>query len=189
MLKPKVWEIVLVLQVSFRYHCQLYSEWRRTNQKVRLLIPDTKGAHSTQHSLLSTKLLKKTADETIVWGMWCRGAGPDRGGISVLQVLDTASSTRAAEFWMHFFLFNPFYLNMWALHLFYCFHKSLLMFFWAFIRVLFLFIWGLNSQAETPYCSVCIVFETIGNLTYVYRWFLWAQRRGIMTQVHTAAEA
>lgn len=58
--------VVLVLQVSFRYHCQLYSEWRRTNQKVRLLIPDTKGAHSTQHSLLSTKLLKKTADETIV---------------------------------------------------------------------------------------------------------------------------
>ncbi|KTF87039.1 hypothetical protein cypCar_00046700 [Cyprinus carpio] len=53
-------------EVSFRYHCQLYSEWRRTNQKVRLLIPDTKGAHSTQHSLLSTKLLKKTADETIV---------------------------------------------------------------------------------------------------------------------------
>lgn len=57
---------VLWTLVSFRYHCQLYSEWRRTNQKVRLLIPDTKGAHSTQHSLLSTKLLKKTADETIV---------------------------------------------------------------------------------------------------------------------------
>ncbi|XP_042605836.1 E3 ubiquitin-protein ligase MARCHF2 isoform X1 [Cyprinus carpio] len=57
---------VLWTLVSFRYHCHLYSEWRRTNQKVRLLIPDTKGAHSTQHSLLSTKLLKKTADETIV---------------------------------------------------------------------------------------------------------------------------
>ncbi|KAI5621453.1 E3 ubiquitin-protein ligase MARCH2 [Silurus asotus] len=52
--------------VSFRYHCQLYTEWRRTNQKVRLLIPDAKSAHSTQHSLLSTKLLKKTSDETIV---------------------------------------------------------------------------------------------------------------------------
>ena len=53
------------LQVSFRYHCQLYSEWRRTNQKVRLLMPDTKGAHATQHSL-PTKSTKKTTDETIV---------------------------------------------------------------------------------------------------------------------------
>ncbi|TSK53695.1 E3 ubiquitin-protein ligase MARCH2 [Bagarius yarrelli] len=52
--------------VSFRYHCQLYSEWRRTNQKVRLLIPDAKGSASTQHIFLSTKLLKKTSDETIV---------------------------------------------------------------------------------------------------------------------------
>uniref|UniRef100_A0AAY4E8G9 E3 ubiquitin-protein ligase MARCHF2 n=1 Tax=Denticeps clupeoides TaxID=299321 RepID=A0AAY4E8G9_9TELE len=57
---------ILWTLVSFRYHCQLYSEWRRTNQKVRLLIPDVKGAQSTQHSLLSTKLLKKTADETVV---------------------------------------------------------------------------------------------------------------------------
>lgn len=96
-------QIVLVLQVSFRYHCQLYSEWRRTNQKVRLLIPDTKGAHSTQHSLLSTKLLKKTADETIVWETWCRGTWPDRGGISLLPVLDAASSTRAAALLDAFF--------------------------------------------------------------------------------------
>ncbi|XP_020336048.1 E3 ubiquitin-protein ligase MARCHF2 isoform X1 [Oncorhynchus tshawytscha] len=57
---------VLWTLVSFRYHCQLYSEWRRTHQKVRLLLPDAKGRHSNQHSLLSTKLLKKTADETIV---------------------------------------------------------------------------------------------------------------------------
>ncbi|KPP60911.1 E3 ubiquitin-protein ligase MARCH2-like [Scleropages formosus] len=57
---------VLWTLVSFRYHCQLYSEWRRTNQKVRLLIPDIKAEHSAQHSLLSTKLVKKTADETIV---------------------------------------------------------------------------------------------------------------------------
>ncbi|XP_062306245.1 E3 ubiquitin-protein ligase MARCHF2 isoform X1 [Osmerus eperlanus] len=57
---------VLWTLVSFRYHCQLYSEWRRTNQKVRLLIPDAKGGHSTQHSLLSTKLMKKSADESIV---------------------------------------------------------------------------------------------------------------------------
>ena len=53
------------LQVSFRYHCQLYSEWRRTNQKVRLLMPDAKGAHATQHPL-PTKSTKKTTDETIV---------------------------------------------------------------------------------------------------------------------------
>lgn len=53
-------------QVSFRYHCQLYSEWRRTNQKVRLLMPDMKGAHTTQRSV-PTKLTKKMTDETIVW--------------------------------------------------------------------------------------------------------------------------
>lgn len=57
---------VLWTLVSFRYHCQLYTEWRRTNQKVRLMIPDSKGIHSTQHSLLSAKLMKKNADETIV---------------------------------------------------------------------------------------------------------------------------
>ena len=52
-------------QVSFRYHCQLYSEWRRTNQKVRLLVPDMKGGHTTQHSV-PAKSTKKTTDETIV---------------------------------------------------------------------------------------------------------------------------
>ncbi|KAK6302480.1 hypothetical protein J4Q44_G00268350 [Coregonus suidteri] len=56
---------VLWTLVSFRYHCQLYSEWRRTNQKVRLLMPDMKGAHSTQHSI-PTKSTKKMTDETIV---------------------------------------------------------------------------------------------------------------------------
>lgn len=53
-------------QVSFRYHCQLYSEWRRTNQKVRLMIPASRSPHPVPHSLLSAKLLKKTADETTV---------------------------------------------------------------------------------------------------------------------------
>ncbi|KAF7664926.1 hypothetical protein LDENG_00162230 [Lucifuga dentata] len=57
---------VLWTLVSFRYHCQLYSEWRRTNQKVRLLIPEAKESHSSQHSLLSTKLMKKSASESIV---------------------------------------------------------------------------------------------------------------------------
>lgn len=54
------------VQVSFRYHCQLYSEWRRTNQKVRLLVPETRESSSSQHSLLSTKLMKKSASESIV---------------------------------------------------------------------------------------------------------------------------
>ncbi|TMS19862.1 E3 ubiquitin-protein ligase MARCH2 [Larimichthys crocea] len=57
---------VLWTLVSFRYHCQLYSEWRRTNQKVRLLIPEAKESNSSQHSLLSTKLTKKSANESIV---------------------------------------------------------------------------------------------------------------------------
>ncbi|OCU00516.1 hypothetical protein XELAEV_18006294mg [Xenopus laevis] len=52
--------------VSFRYHCQLYSEWRRTNQKVLLLIPDSKTAPTIHHSLLSSKLLKSASDETTV---------------------------------------------------------------------------------------------------------------------------
>lgn len=57
---------VLAHQVSFRYHCQLYSEWRRTNQKVRLMIPASRSPHPVSHSLLSAKLMKKTADETTV---------------------------------------------------------------------------------------------------------------------------
>ncbi|NWR76469.1 MARH2 ligase, partial [Centropus unirufus] len=57
---------VVAPQVSFRYHCQLYSEWRRTNQKVRLMLPASRSPHPVPHSLLSTKLLKKSADETTV---------------------------------------------------------------------------------------------------------------------------
>ncbi|KAM6041820.1 E3 ubiquitin-protein ligase MARCHF2 isoform 4-T9 [Chlamydotis macqueenii] len=57
---------VLWTLVSFRYHCQLYSEWRRTNQKVRLMIPASRSPHPVPHSLLSAKLLKKAADETTV---------------------------------------------------------------------------------------------------------------------------
>uniref|UniRef100_A0A1A8KFY9 E3 ubiquitin-protein ligase MARCHF2 n=2 Tax=Nothobranchius kuhntae TaxID=321403 RepID=A0A1A8KFY9_NOTKU len=56
---------VLWTLVSFRYHCQLYSEWRRTNQKVRLLIPEVKESNSSQHSLLSSKL-KNSANDSIV---------------------------------------------------------------------------------------------------------------------------
>ncbi|KAJ8387738.1 hypothetical protein AAFF_G00150390 [Aldrovandia affinis] len=59
---------VLWTLLSFRHHSRLYSEWRRTSQKVRLLIPDATGAHSSsQHSLLSAKLMmRKSADETVV---------------------------------------------------------------------------------------------------------------------------
>ncbi|NXJ06872.1 MARH2 ligase, partial [Odontophorus gujanensis] len=57
---------VLWTLVSFRYHCQLYSEWRRTNQKVRLMLPAARSPHPAPHSLLSTKLMKKAADETTV---------------------------------------------------------------------------------------------------------------------------
>ena len=53
-------------QVSFRYHCQLYSEWRRTNQKVRLMLPANRSPPPAPHSLLSAKLMKKAADETSV---------------------------------------------------------------------------------------------------------------------------
>ncbi|XP_054573173.1 E3 ubiquitin-protein ligase MARCHF2 isoform X2 [Eptesicus fuscus] len=52
--------------VSFRYHYQLYTEWRRTNQKVHLQIRDTDGSEATQHSLLAAGFLKKVAEETPV---------------------------------------------------------------------------------------------------------------------------
>lgn len=54
------------LQVSFRYHCQLYSEWRRTNQKVRLKVQDVEGSEGAQPPLLAAGLLKKVAEETPV---------------------------------------------------------------------------------------------------------------------------
>ncbi|EDL10204.1 membrane-associated ring finger (C3HC4) 2 [Mus musculus] len=57
---------VLWTLVSFRYHCQLYSEWRKTNQKVRLKIREADGSEDPHHSLLATGLLKKVAEETPV---------------------------------------------------------------------------------------------------------------------------
>uniref|UniRef100_A0A2I3RY60 RING-type E3 ubiquitin transferase n=1 Tax=Pan troglodytes TaxID=9598 RepID=A0A2I3RY60_PANTR len=53
-------------QVSFRYHCQLYSEWRKTNQKVRLKIREADSPEGPQHSPLAAGLLKKVAEETPV---------------------------------------------------------------------------------------------------------------------------
>uniref|UniRef100_H2QF85 RING-type E3 ubiquitin transferase n=1 Tax=Pan troglodytes TaxID=9598 RepID=H2QF85_PANTR len=57
---------VLWTLVSFRYHCQLYSEWRKTNQKVRLKIREADSPEGPQHSPLAAGLLKKVAEETPV---------------------------------------------------------------------------------------------------------------------------
>ncbi|XP_078251712.1 E3 ubiquitin-protein ligase MARCHF3-like [Rhinoraja longicauda] len=52
--------------VSFRYHCRLYKEWCRTNQRVILLIPKSSDALSTQQLLLGLHPLKRNSKETIV---------------------------------------------------------------------------------------------------------------------------
>ncbi|KFW95145.1 E3 ubiquitin-protein ligase MARCH3, partial [Phalacrocorax carbo] len=52
--------------VSFRYHCRLYNEWRRTNQRVILLIPKSANIPSNQQSLLGQQSLKRNSKETIV---------------------------------------------------------------------------------------------------------------------------
>nr|XP_057929458.1 E3 ubiquitin-protein ligase MARCHF2-like isoform X2 [Doryrhamphus excisus] len=56
---------ILWTLVSLRYHCQLYSEWRKKDQKVCLIIPDTQESPSSQH-LLSSEPLKMAADESVV---------------------------------------------------------------------------------------------------------------------------
>ncbi|XP_054645455.1 E3 ubiquitin-protein ligase MARCHF2-like [Dunckerocampus dactyliophorus] len=56
---------ILWTLVSLRYHCQLYSEWRKKDQKVCLIIPDAQVS-SCQHSLLSTEPLKVAAEESLV---------------------------------------------------------------------------------------------------------------------------
>ncbi|CAM4563730.1 E3 ubiquitin-protein ligase MARCHF3 isoform X2 [Caretta caretta] len=52
--------------VSFRYHCRLYNEWRRTNQRVILLIPKSVSLPSNQQSLLGLHSVKRNSKETIV---------------------------------------------------------------------------------------------------------------------------
>ncbi|KAM4050483.1 E3 ubiquitin-protein ligase MARCHF3 isoform 2-T3 [Anomaloglossus baeobatrachus] len=52
--------------VSFRYHCRLYNEWRRTNQRVILVIPKSINLPSNQQSLLGLHSLKRNSKETIV---------------------------------------------------------------------------------------------------------------------------
>lgn len=52
--------------VSFRYHCRLYNEWRRTNQRVILHIPKSVNVPSTQQALLNLETFKRNSKETIV---------------------------------------------------------------------------------------------------------------------------
>ncbi|XP_048788264.1 E3 ubiquitin-protein ligase MARCHF3 isoform X1 [Lagopus muta] len=52
--------------VSFRYHCRLYNEWRRTNQRVILLAPKSANIPSNQQSLLGLPSVKRNSKETIV---------------------------------------------------------------------------------------------------------------------------
>ncbi|XP_021557896.1 E3 ubiquitin-protein ligase MARCHF3 isoform X1 [Mirounga angustirostris] len=52
--------------VSFRYHCRLYNEWRRTNQRVILLVPKSVSVPSNQQSLLGLHSVKRNSKETIV---------------------------------------------------------------------------------------------------------------------------
>ncbi|PKK25188.1 E3 ubiquitin-protein ligase MARCHF3 isoform X2 [Columba livia] len=52
--------------VSFRYHCRLYNEWRRTNQRVILLAPKCANIPSSHQSLLGLQYLKRNSKETIV---------------------------------------------------------------------------------------------------------------------------
>lgn len=70
-LLPFTWKLRLYVlsspQVSFRYHCRLYNEWRRTNQRVILLIPKSVSVPSNQQSLLGLHSAKRNSKETIVW--------------------------------------------------------------------------------------------------------------------------
>ncbi|XP_057696717.1 E3 ubiquitin-protein ligase MARCHF2-like [Corythoichthys intestinalis] len=52
--------------VCLRYHCKLYSEWRRKDQQVHLLIPKTKEAASSQNPLQSPLPRNTLSPETLV---------------------------------------------------------------------------------------------------------------------------
>ncbi|XP_061331617.1 E3 ubiquitin-protein ligase MARCHF3 isoform X2 [Pezoporus occidentalis] len=52
--------------VSFRYHCKLYSEWRRTNQRVILVLPNSANIPSNRQSPLGLQSVKRNSKETIV---------------------------------------------------------------------------------------------------------------------------
>ncbi|NWX91047.1 MARH3 ligase, partial [Nothoprocta ornata] len=52
--------------VSFRYHCRLYSEWRRSNQRVVLLVPRAGGGAAATPAPRGPRPLKRNSKETIV---------------------------------------------------------------------------------------------------------------------------
>ncbi|NXX64910.1 MARH3 ligase, partial [Spizella passerina] len=52
--------------VSFRYHCRLYREWRRNNQRVLLLAPKPARGPCTPQPLLGLQPLQRSSKETIV---------------------------------------------------------------------------------------------------------------------------
>ncbi|XP_037104934.1 E3 ubiquitin-protein ligase MARCHF2-like [Syngnathus acus] len=57
---------ILWTMVCLRFHCKLYSEWRRKEQKVQLIIPKVTEAVSSQHALLSTTPLITPSDDSPV---------------------------------------------------------------------------------------------------------------------------
>uniref|UniRef100_A0A3Q2X7U6 E3 ubiquitin-protein ligase MARCHF2 n=1 Tax=Hippocampus comes TaxID=109280 RepID=A0A3Q2X7U6_HIPCM len=52
--------------VCLRFHCKLYSEWRRKDQKVHLIIPKAKEVVCSQHALLSTTSIHMPSDDSLV---------------------------------------------------------------------------------------------------------------------------
>ncbi|XP_051930839.1 E3 ubiquitin-protein ligase MARCHF2-like [Hippocampus zosterae] len=52
--------------VCLRFHCKLYSEWRRKDQQVHLIIPKAKEVVCSQHALLSTTTIHMPSDDSLV---------------------------------------------------------------------------------------------------------------------------
>lgn len=57
----------LLLQVSLRYHCRLYNEWRQTNQRVVLLLPKSHSDSLENPSVTGLLSIKRPSKESIVW--------------------------------------------------------------------------------------------------------------------------
>lgn len=57
----------LLLQVSLRYHCRLYNEWRQTNQRVVLLLPKSHSDSLGNPSVTGLLSVKRPSKESIVW--------------------------------------------------------------------------------------------------------------------------
>ncbi|XP_077440115.1 E3 ubiquitin-protein ligase MARCHF2-like [Vanacampus margaritifer] len=51
--------------VCLRFHCKLYSDWRRKDQRVRLIIPRAKEAVSSPRALLSATRLNMSDDSLV----------------------------------------------------------------------------------------------------------------------------